>query len=196
MSRLIQKDHELDIGIVVMAKASNIYIILGSIKTNEVQRQGRGSSKNFIIIVVQCTSKTPMSLMLRQNILSAKGYLSKGSLPYQKANPKTEHRNPSKLTTKSSNHRARRFHDSVSEQGPQFVPESSQSSEQNNKKCDATTDFPKVIFGLGGIDDAGKVHSVIRGEEGEWKEDDCYDGEDEDSFVLAVGNYRQFILFY
>lgn len=75
------------------------------------------------------------------------------------------------------------------------MPESSQGSEQNNEKCDAATDFPEIILGLGGVDDAGKVHTVIGSEKGERKKNDRYDGEYEDSFVLAVRNYREFILF-
>lgn len=76
------------------------------------------------------------------------------------------------------------------EQGPQLMPESSQRSEQNNKKCDAATDFPEISFSLGGVDGAGKIHAVIGGEKREGKEDDRYDGKDEDSFVLGVRNYR------
>ena len=75
------------------------------------------------------------------------------------------------------------------EQRPQPVPESSQGREQNNKECDAATDLPKIVFSLGGIDNAGKVHAVIGGEEGERKKYDSYDSKDEDSFVLAVGDY-------
>ena len=77
----------------------------------------------------------------------------------------------------------------MSEQGPQPVPESSQGSEENNKKCDATTDFPEIFLGLGSVDDAGKVHAVIGREEREGEKYNSYDGEDEDSFVLAVGDY-------
>ena len=77
----------------------------------------------------------------------------------------------------------------MSEQGPQPVPESSQGSEEDNKKCDATTDFPEIFLGLGSVDDAGKVHAVIGREEREREKYNSYDGEDEDSFVLAVGDY-------
>lgn len=77
----------------------------------------------------------------------------------------------------------------MSEQGPQSVPKSSQGSEQNNKECDAATDLPKIVFSLGSIDNAAKVHAVIGGEEGEGKKYDSYDSKDEDSFVLAVGDY-------
>ena len=75
------------------------------------------------------------------------------------------------------------------------MPESSQGSEQNNEKCDAATDLPKISLGLAGVDDAIKVHAVVRCEKGQREKYDCYDGEDEDSFVLAVRNYREFILF-
>lgn len=75
------------------------------------------------------------------------------------------------------------------------MPESSQGSEQNNQKCDTAADFPEKILGPGGVDDAAKVHAVVGGEEREGKEYDRYGGENEDSFVLTVGNYRQFILF-
>ena len=78
----------------------------------------------------------------------------------------------------------------MSQQGLQLMPKSSQGSEQDNKKSDAATNFPEIVFGLGGVDDAGDVHSVVGGEEGEWKEDDRYDCEDKDSFVLAVRNDR------
>lgn len=78
----------------------------------------------------------------------------------------------------------------MSEQGLQLMPESSQGSEQNNKKCDAATDFPEVILGFASIDDASKVHTVVGCEKGERKKDDRYDGEYEDSFILAVRNYR------
>ena len=44
------------------------------------------------------------------------------------------------------------------------MPESSQGSEQNNEKCDAATDFPEIILGPGGVDDAGKVHTVVGSE--------------------------------
>ena len=77
----------------------------------------------------------------------------------------------------------------MSEQCPQPVPESSQGSEDNNEKCDATTDFPEISLGLGSVDDAGKVHAVIGREEREGEKYNSYDGEDEDSFVLAVGDY-------
>ena len=77
----------------------------------------------------------------------------------------------------------------MSEHGPQPVPESSQGSEENNKKCDATTDFPEISLGLGSVNDAGKVHAVIGRKEREGEEYNSYDGEDEDSFVLAVGDY-------
>lgn len=70
------------------------------------------------------------------------------------------------------------------------MPESSQRSEQNDKKCDAATDFPEVILAFGGVDDSAKVHTVVGGEEGERKKDDRYDGEYEDGFVLAVRYYR------
>ena len=53
----------------------------------------------------------------------------------------------------------------MSEQGPQPVSESSQGSEENNEKRDATTDFPEIFLGLGRVDDAGKVHAVIGREE-------------------------------
>ena len=72
----------------------------------------------------------------------------------------------------------------MSEQGLQLMPESSQGSEQNNKN------FPEVILGFASIDDASKVHTVVGCEKGERKKDDRYDGEYEDSFILAVRNYR------
>ena len=67
---------------------------------------------------------------------------------------------------KSLDHCTRRFHHPMSKQHPQLVPESSQCSEQNNEKCEAATDFPEIMFGLGSVDDAGKVHAIIGGEEG------------------------------
>lgn len=69
------------------------------------------------------------------------------------------------------------------------MSESFQGSENNNEKCDAATGFPEINFRLGGVDDARKVHAVVGSEEGERKEDDCYDGEYKDSFVLAIRNY-------
>ena len=69
------------------------------------------------------------------------------------------------------------------------MSKSSQGGEEDDKERGATTDFPEIILGPGGIDDAGQVHAIVGGEEGERQEDDRYDGEDEDSFVLAVGNY-------
>ena len=76
------------------------------------------------------------------------------------------------------------------EQGFQLMPESSQGSEHNNKKCDTATDFPEKILVFTSVDDSTKVHSIVGGEEGEGKKDDRYDGEYEDGFVLAVRNYR------
>lgn len=55
----------------------------------------------------------------------------------------------------------------MSEQGPQLVSESSQGGEQDNKKRDAATDFPEIILGPGGVDNAGEVHAVVGGEKGE-----------------------------
>ena len=75
------------------------------------------------------------------------------------------------------------------------MPESSEGSEQNNKKGDAATEFPEIVFGLGGVDDAGKVHAIVGGEEREGKKNNRYNGEDEDSFVLAIGYDCQFVLF-
>lgn len=83
----------------------------------------------------------------------------------------------------------------MSEQRPQLVPESSQGSEENDEECEAATDFPEIMFGPGSVDDAGKVHAVVGGEEGEGQEDDRHDGKDEDSLVLAVRDNGQFILF-
>ena len=95
---------------------------------------------------------------------------------------------------KSSDHRTWGFHDSMSEQRPQLVPElvpeSSQGSEENDENCDATTDFPEIFLGLGRVDDAGKVHAVIGREEREGEKYNSYNGEDEDSFILAVRDYR------
>ena len=73
------------------------------------------------------TSTTPTSLMLRQNIISSKEYLSKVLRP--KANQILQWKGTSGLKTEKSNHSARRFHDPISEQGPQLLPESSQGSE-------------------------------------------------------------------
>ena len=70
------------------------------------------------------------------------------------------------------------------------MPESSQSSEQNDQKCDTATDFPEEILAFVSVDDRPKVHSVVGCEEGEGKKDDRYDGEYEDGFVLAIRNYR------
>ena len=84
-----------------------------------------------------------------------------------RSQPNIQQRQSSGETNKSSNHCARRFHDPMSKQGPQLMPESSQGSEQNNKKCDAATDFPEIVFGLVSVDDAGKVHAVVGGEKGE-----------------------------
>lgn len=67
---------------------------------------------------------------------------------------------------------------------------SSQGSDQNNKKCDTATNFPEEVLCLGRVDDAGKVHAVIGGKKREGKKYDGYDCKDEDSFVLAVGDYR------
>ncbi len=70
------------------------------------------------------------------------------------------------------------------------MPESPQGSEKDNKECDAATHFPEIIFGFGGVNYAGKIHAIIGGEEGEGKKYDGDDGENEDGFVLAVGDYR------
>lgn len=75
------------------------------------------------------------------------------------------------------------------------MPEGSQGSEQNDKKCEAATDFPEIVFGPGSVDDASEVHAIVGGEEGERQEDDRHDGKDEDSLVLAVRDNGQFILF-
>lgn len=83
----------------------------------------------------------------------------------------------------------------MSEQHFQLVPESSQGREENDEKCEAATDFPEIMFGPGSVNDAGEVHAVVGGEEGEGQEDDRHDGEDEDGFVLAVRDDGQFILF-
>lgn len=45
------------------------------------------------------------------------------------------------------------------------------------------------------IDDAGKVHAVVGGEEGEGEEDDGNASEDEDGAILAVGDDGEFVLF-
>ena len=67
--------------------------------------------------------------------------------------------------SKGSTHCARRFHDPVSKHRLQLMSKGPQCSEQNNKKCDTATDFPEIIFGLIGINDAGEVHAVVGGEE-------------------------------
>lgn len=66
------------------------------VKSNECSRQGRGSSTQYIIIIVQCISKIPTSLssMLRQNIMLAKAFLSEKFSSVPKS-----HQNVSKAQT-------------------------------------------------------------------------------------------------
>ena len=72
----------------------------------------------------------------------------------------------------------------------QLMPESSQGCEQNDKDGHAATHFPKKVFGLGRIDNAVEIHAVVGGEERQREKDHGYGGKDQDSFVLAIRNYR------
>ncbi len=175
-----------------MAKASNIYIILlviNAIKYNDEAEGHLIISSSSSSSLCNAHSRLQHRSCCVKTLPHRKG-ISLTVLPYQKSQSKLKQRKSSWLTTRNSNHCARRFHDPMSQQGLQLMPESSQGSEQDNKKRDAATNFPKIVFGLGGVDDAGNVHSVVGGEEGEWKKDDRYDCEDKDGFVLAVRHDR------
>lgn len=70
-----------------------------------------------------------------------------------------------------------------------------QGNKQHDQERSAATHLPEIALGFGGADDSGEVHAVVGCEEGEWQEDDGHAGEDEDGFVLRVGDDGEFVLF-
>lgn len=75
------------------------------------------------------------------------------------------------------------------------MPIRAQTNKQHDQKRDTATHLPEMALREIGIDDAGEVHAVVGGEEGEREEDDGHAGEDEDGAVLAVGDDGEFVLF-
>lgn len=68
-------------------------------------------------------------------------------------------------------------------------------NKQYDCEGDAAADSPEVALRQGRVDDALEVHAVVGGEEGEGEEDGSDAGEDEDGFVLGVGDDGEFVLF-
>ena len=114
----------------------------------------KDKSEDHLINPCSSIPKTSKSLAFRKTATSPKRYLPKAMRICR-----TER--SLGLKTKSSNHCARRFHHLMSDQGPQFMPKGSQGSDQNNHKCDATTNFPEKSFCPGGVDDASQIHAVL-----------------------------------
>jgi len=74
------------------------------------------------------------------------------------------------------------------------MPESPHYHDEYNKESGSPTNLPKPAFVLVGSSDACEVHAVVRSEEREGQKHDGDASEDEDSFVLGVGDDGEFVL--
>lgn len=74
------------------------------------------------------------------------------------------------------------------------MPESPHYNNEYNKESGSPTNLPKPTFVLGRRGDACEVHAVVRSKEREGQEHDGDASEDEDSFVLGVGDDGEFVL--
>lgn len=80
-------------------------------------------------------------------------------------------------------------------EGPlQPVSESSERDDDDDEERCTAADFPEPAFVFGRGRDTGEVHAVIGGEEGKGEEYDGDAGENEDGFVLRVGDDGEFVL--
>lgn len=75
------------------------------------------------------------------------------------------------------------------------MPKHQRQNKHQQEKPNGSTDGPEIAFAARGVDDALEVHAEIGSEEGEGEEDDGHAGEDEDGFVLGVGDDGEFVLF-
>ena len=76
---------------------------------------------------------------------------------------------------------------------PIFKPK--HDREAHNKDRDATANSPEIALRSVCIGNASEVHPEVRCEEGQGKKDDGHHGEDEDRFVVRLGDDGKFVLF-
>lgn len=70
----------------------------------------------------------------------------------------------------------------------QSMTESTNGDQQDNSERNTTAYPPKVTFAPRRVDNAGKIHAVVRREKRKGEEDNGDAGEDKNGLILRIGD--------